>query len=442
MIAIIDYGAGNMKSLQFALNRLQLDSFLTVDEKRIISSDAIILPGVGAFRDAIQSLHKTGLPEVLQSEANKGKPILGICLGMQLFYETSSEDGKWEGLQLLKGEIKRISSSVKVPHMGWNRLIKQQDAPLLNQVENGDYVYFVHSYKAAKHDNETFLATANYGGTIPAIVKQDNIIGMQFHPEKKRYSRFAAIKKFWGVDYFMMLFPAIDIKNGKCVRLTQGDYNKETIYSASPVQVAKKWAEKGAEYLHVVDLDGAKTGASANKHVISQITRDVSVPVQIGGGIRSMETVAQYIETGVSRVIIGTAAIHDRDFLKQAADTYREQIAVSIDARNGYVATNGWTETSEVKAVALVKELETLGIKTIIYTDILKDGMLKGPNFKELQAINDATSINVIASGGVTTKEDIYQLKKQHLYGAIIGKALYDGTLSLEEALESEANAG
>jgi phosphoribosylformimino-5-aminoimidazole carboxamide ribotide isomerase len=240
----------------------------------------------------------------------------------------------------------------------------------------------------------------------------------------------------------VILFPAIDIKNGKCVRLTQGDYNKETIYSTSPADMAKKWVTKGAEYLHIVDLDGAKTGASANKDVISRITGSVTIPVQIGGGIRSMQTVESYMQAGVSRVIIGTAAINDRDFLTQAVSTYKEKIAVSIDARNGNVATNGWTETSEVKAVDLVKELETLGVETIIYTDILKDGMLKGPNFEELRTINDATSVNVIASGGVTTIDDIRKLKSGKLYGVIIGKALYDGTLSFEEALEGEANAG
>jgi glutamine amidotransferase len=196
MIAIIDYGAGNMKSLQFALDRLHFDSLLTVDKKTIINSDAIILPGVGAFRDAIRSLHMADLSEVLQFEAEKGKPILGICLGMQLFYETSDEDGKWEGLQLSKGEIKRISSSVKAPHMGWNRLIKQQDDPLLNQVEKNSYVYFVHSYKAGTLENETLLATANYSGAIPAIVKQDNIVGMQFHPEKSGTAGLQLLKNF------------------------------------------------------------------------------------------------------------------------------------------------------------------------------------------------------------------------------------------------------
>jgi phosphoribosylformimino-5-aminoimidazole carboxamide ribotide isomerase len=240
----------------------------------------------------------------------------------------------------------------------------------------------------------------------------------------------------------MILFPAIDIKNGKCVRLIQGDYNKETIYSSSPADIAIQWEKKGAAYLHIVDLDGAKTGTAANYDVINRITNEVSIPVQIGGGIRSMETAGKYIQAGVSRVIIGTAAIDDMDFLKEAVSSYGEKIAVSIDARNGYVATNGWTETSEVKAADLVKELEALGVRTIIYTDILKDGMLKGPNFSELQIINEATSINVIASGGVTTADDIKKLKEQQLYGAIIGKALYDGTLSFDKAKEGETNAG
>ncbi|WP_164214558.1 imidazole glycerol phosphate synthase subunit HisH [Virgibacillus sp. YIM 98842] len=196
MIAIIDYGAGNMKSLQFALNRLHLDSRLTVDEKTIKESEAIILPGVGAFHDAMQSLRLAGLPEILQSEVKRGKPILGICLGMQLFYETSYEDGNWEGLQFLEGEVKRISDSVKVPHMGWNTLTKHQDAPLLNQVDETDYVYFVHSYKVVNHDKKTLLASTSYGGEIPAIVQHNNLIGMQFHPEKSGAAGLQLLKTF------------------------------------------------------------------------------------------------------------------------------------------------------------------------------------------------------------------------------------------------------
>lgn len=231
----------------------------------------------------------------------------------------------------------------------------------------------------------------------------------------------------------MIIFPAIDILNGKCVRLIQGDYQQETVYSDSPVNMALEWESKGAEYLHLVDLDGAKTGQSINKQVIKEIAQSVSIPVQVGGGIRSIETVKEHIENGVSRVIIGTAAISDPDFLQQAVDTYEDKIAVSIDAKNGYVATDGWTRTSEIKAIDLLLELEQMGVETIVYTDILRDGMLQGPNFAELTTINQATSIDVIASGGVTTKEDVQQLQSMNLYGAIIGKALYDGNLKFED---------
>ncbi|AVQ97930.1 1-(5-phosphoribosyl)-5-[(5-phosphoribosylamino)methylideneamino]imidazole-4-carboxamide isomerase [Oceanobacillus iheyensis] len=239
----------------------------------------------------------------------------------------------------------------------------------------------------------------------------------------------------------MILFPAIDIKDGKCVRLTQGDYNQQKIYSDSPLNVARQWEKQGADFIHIVDLDGAKSGISANQSLIEEIASISPIPVQVGGGIRSLETIKRYVEAGVERVIIGTAAIADRPFLKEAVKLYKDRIAVSLDARNGFVATNGWTETSTIRAIDLVKELEEIGVETIVYTDILKDGMLQGPNLEELEAMNQATNLNVIASGGVTTKEDIQQLRNLQLYGAIIGKALYDGTLSFEEIVKDESNA-
>ncbi|MFD2760050.1 1-(5-phosphoribosyl)-5-[(5-phosphoribosylamino)methylideneamino]imidazole-4-carboxamide isomerase [Lentibacillus juripiscarius] len=234
----------------------------------------------------------------------------------------------------------------------------------------------------------------------------------------------------------MILLPAIDIRGGNCVRLTQGDYRQETIYSDSPASIAKQWEDQQADYLHVVDLDGAKTGTAANAETIREIVQTIQIPVQIGGGIRSIDTLQTYLSAGADRVIIGTAAIHHMDFLKEAVASFGDNIAVSIDARNGFIATDGWTETSDVKAIDLMKELETIGVSTIIYTDILKDGMLKGPNFEELNAINCATNIQVIASGGISSLEDVNRLKEMDLYGAIIGKALYDGTLSFTNIRE------
>lgn len=237
----------------------------------------------------------------------------------------------------------------------------------------------------------------------------------------------------------MILFPAIDIRDGKCVRLVQGDYGKEMIYHNSPSDMAKEWERQGATYIHVVDLDGAKTGNSLNKKAISEIVQSVSVPIQVGGGIRTMEQVDLYCNLGVSRIIIGTAAIENPTFVKEAVAKYGEKIAVSIDARNGFVATNGWTETSTVKAVDLLKELAAIGITTVVYTDILKDGMLQGPNFEELQLMQEASHIDIIASGGVSTERDIVKLKDMQLYGAIIGKALYEGNISLETVMEANS---
>jgi len=238
----------------------------------------------------------------------------------------------------------------------------------------------------------------------------------------------------------VILFPAIDIRDGKCVRLIQGNYDKEIIYGDSPTEMALEWEKQGAEFIHLVDLDGAKTGNSSNREAIQAIAKAVKVPVQVGGGIRSMSMIDEHIASGVSRIIIGTAAITNRAFLEEAVQKYGEKIAVSIDARNGLVATDGWTETTDTKAIDLLKDLEEIGVKTVVYTDILKDGMMQGPNFEELSAVDQACKIDIIASGGVSTKEDIKKLGEMNLYGAIIGKALYEGSLSLIELMGDDKN--
>lgn len=234
----------------------------------------------------------------------------------------------------------------------------------------------------------------------------------------------------------MIIFPAIDIQNGQCVRLTQGDYAQQTVYHQQPVEVAKAFEQEGAKFIHLVDLDGAKSGQTPNIQTIAAIAQAVNIPVQVGGGVRSIEKVQQLIEQGVQRVIIGTAAIQNPAFLQKAVEQFGDQIAVSIDARNGFVATEGWTTTSEVKALDLIQSLEQIGVATIVYTDIFKDGMMSGPNFKELGEVNQATTMQVIASGGVTQVSDVEQLGRMDLYGAIIGKALYEGTIQLNQLKE------
>ncbi|RPF57064.1 1-(5-phosphoribosyl)-5-[(5-phosphoribosylamino)methylideneamino]imidazole-4-carboxamide isomerase [Aquisalibacillus elongatus] len=233
----------------------------------------------------------------------------------------------------------------------------------------------------------------------------------------------------------MNIFPAIDIRNQQSVRLLQGDYDQETQYG-NPVEMAKRWIREGATYLHIVDLDAAKGDSSNNLKVIQTIADEVDVPIQVGGGIRSEERIKALLDIGVERVILGTAAVKEPDFVKRSVAKFGSQVVVSIDARDGYVATDGWMETSTLRALDFVKELESAGVQTIVYTDISKDGMLQGPNLSELNYMNDATSIDVIASGGVTSLDDIQALSGMGIYGAIIGKALYEGKIDLKAVME------
>ncbi|TJX13892.1 1-(5-phosphoribosyl)-5-[(5-phosphoribosylamino)methylideneamino]imidazole-4-carboxamide isomerase [Tissierella creatinini] len=234
----------------------------------------------------------------------------------------------------------------------------------------------------------------------------------------------------------MIIYPAIDIKDKSCVRLTQGSYDNVTIYEKDPVKVALKWESMGAKILHLVDLDGARDGKRINESIVRDIVNNVKIPIQIGGGIRDTEGVELYLNMGVSQVIIGTAAIKNPSWLKEMIERYNDKIVVSIDAKNGLIATDGWESISNKKALDYIKELKDLGLGRIVYTDIEKDGMLEGPNFSIYEALQGEVDIEVIASGGVTTMTDINRLKDIGLYGAIIGKALYDGKLNLEEVLK------
>lgn len=234
----------------------------------------------------------------------------------------------------------------------------------------------------------------------------------------------------------MIIFPAIDIKDNKCVRLMQGKFDKVKIYSDDPVDMAKKWEFLGAEFLHVVDLDGARNNDFTNRKSIDNIVKNIKIPIQIGGGIRSKERVKELLDLGVARVIIGTMAVENQKLLEKIATKYAENLAVSIDAVNGKVATRGWETISDIESIDLCRFLEKINIKTLVYTDILRDGMLKGPNFDIYKMLSEKTTLDIIASGGVSTIEDITRLNSMDLYGAIIGKALYDERISFKEVIK------
>lgn len=235
----------------------------------------------------------------------------------------------------------------------------------------------------------------------------------------------------------MIVIPAIDIKGGQCVRLRQGKMEDETVYSDDPLKTAKKWAEAGAEIIHVVDLDAAIEGWPVNIGVIQEIAMGAGVPIQIGGGIRDKETAQKYLTmAGVKRVILGTAAFKDRAFLKEIAEAYPGKVAVGIDAKDGLVAIKGWVEVTDKDAVELAREIEELPLSCIIYTDIARDGMLGGPNLEATERLIKSIKLPVIASGGVSGIKDIEALKAIGAYASIVGKAIYTGDLDARAAIE------
>ena len=233
----------------------------------------------------------------------------------------------------------------------------------------------------------------------------------------------------------MIIFPAIDLKNGKCVRLYQGDMHQDTVYNSDPIAQAKTWAEHGFKWLHIVDLDGAINGMPANARSVRDIVKNVNIPIQLGGGIRSHAHIVKWLETGISRVILGTAAVRDPELVKQACREFPGRIAVSIDARRGRVAIEGWAQEANMHVADVVRHFEDVGVAALIYTDIDRDGTGLGVNVDSTVELSKTTSIPIIASGGVGSLKDIQAVKNAKLEGVIVGKAFYDKTIDPKEAL-------
>jgi phosphoribosylformimino-5-aminoimidazole carboxamide ribotide isomerase len=233
----------------------------------------------------------------------------------------------------------------------------------------------------------------------------------------------------------MDVIPAIDIRGGRCVRLAQGDYARETVFGEDPLAMARRWTDLGARRIHVVDLDGARDGAQANAAIVRAIAAGAGVPVQTGGGIRSMATIRATIEAGLDRVVIGTAAVKDPALLDEAVAFAAERLIVSVDAREGRVALEGWTEATDLDAVTFIEQLRDRGVRRIVYTDIARDGVTDGPNFAMYERVTRGIGIPVIAAGGVGSVQDVRRLGECGVEGAIIGRALYTGDIDLREAL-------
>ena len=234
----------------------------------------------------------------------------------------------------------------------------------------------------------------------------------------------------------MNIFPAIDLYDKKAVRLYKGNYEEMTVYSENPIEIAYDFESKGAKFIHMVDLEGAKNGTTPNIEIVKEVATKTSLFVEIGGGIRNIETVEKYLNAGVSRVILGTAAVNDECFLKEAISKYQEKIAVGADIKDGYIAIKGWIEKSQYSLDEFLSKMQKLGVKTVICTDISKDGAMKGTNLTLYKELIEKYSLDIVASGGVSTIDDIKALREMNLYGAIIGKAYYIGAIDLKEAIE------
>lgn len=235
----------------------------------------------------------------------------------------------------------------------------------------------------------------------------------------------------------MQLYPAIDIKNGQCVRLRQGQFQDSQIYSKNPIEIARLFVSQGASFIHMVDLDGALVGFSVNDTVFKEIAGEINIPIQVGGGIRTIKDIENKIELGINRVIIGTKAVENPAFVKEAVKEFgSDRIVIGIDAKDGMVAIKGWEKVSTVSAIDLAMQVKDIGVKTIVYTDISKDGMLLGPNVEQTKELSDVTGLDVIASGGVSSMKDLELIAGSGVHGAIIGKALYEKKVDLAKAIE------
>lgn len=235
----------------------------------------------------------------------------------------------------------------------------------------------------------------------------------------------------------MKLFPVIDVKNGYCVRLRQGQFQDIEVYSHFPVKIAKNWEQLGASFIHIVDLDGALVGHSVNGDIIKEIVSAVSIPVQVGGGVRTIMDIENLLNLGVTRVVIGTKAVENPAFVREAINAFGvDKILVAIDAKNGMVAIEGWEKMSTYNAVSLAKKMKEYGVKTIVYTDILKDGMMQGPNVEHTKEMVESTGLDIIVSGGISSLKDLEMINEVKAYGALMGKALYENKLDLKNAIE------
>ena len=446
MIAVVDYGRGNLGSVEKAFGRLGMAAVVTEDPSVVADAEAVVLPGDGAFQDAMDNLGARALLDPLRACLDDGRPFLGICLGYQLLFTESEEFGQCKGLDVIPGAVRRFPAGLKIPHMGWNQVEHRGDLALFDGIPSGAHFYFVHSYYPATSDSVAgrrlvHVRSVVSGGHRPRRALRDPVpsreepaLGHQAPRELRRLRAGTALVTF-------EIIPAVDVKEGRCVRLRQGKADAETVFGEDPVAMARRWEAEGARRLHVVDLDGA-FGKPRQTAVLRAILEAVSIPVEVGGGLRTVEDVELVLGTGARWAIVGTRAALDPDFLGLVCRRFEDQIIIGIDASDGRVAVDGWKRVLDLEALALARDAASAGAAAIVYTDIARDGMETGPNLWSTESVARAAGIPVIASGGVSGLDDIRQLATvPGVTGVIVGRALYTGALDLRQALAAPARS-
>ena len=420
MIAIIDYDAGNIKSVEKALKYLGEDAVITRDREEILSADKVILPGVGAFGDAMYNLKKYGLDEVLREVAKRQIPLLGICLGLQLLFERSDETPGVEGLGILKGEILRIPDcpGLKIPHMGWNSLKLQNDGRLFKDLPEEPYVYFVHSYYLKATDESIVKATTEYSTHIHASVEQGNVFACQFHPEKSSKWGLKILEKFCRIVggqtvFTKRIIPCLDVKNGRVVKGVNFVDLKD---AGDPVEIAKAYDKAGADELVFLDITASSDDRSTVVDMVRKVAECVFIPFTVGGGIRTVDDFKALLREGADKISINSSAINRPELIREAAEKFGSQcVVVAIDAKrredgSGWnIYKNGGRIDMGIDAVEWAKKVEALGAGEILLTSMDCDGTKAGYDLELTRTIAENVSIPVIASGGAGNLEHFYE---------------------------------
>ena len=428
MIAIIDYNAGNLKSVEKALHFLGEDCVITRNFHEIETADKVILPGVGAFGDAMEQLKKYELDKVIHQVTAENKPFLGICLGLQLLFEGSDESQGVEGLHVLDGQILRIpdQSGLKIPHIGWNSLHLQNDGRLFAGLEENPYVYFVHSYYLKAADEQIVKATTQYSTTIHASVESGNTFACQFHPEKSGTVGLSILKC---IVFTKRIIPCLDVNDGRVVK----GINFVNLRDAGdPVEVAAAYDKAGADEVVFLDITASSDHRATVVDMVRKVAEKVFIPFTVGGGIRTVEDFKVLLREGADKISINSSAINTPELIGNAADKFGSQcVVVAIDARrredgSGWnVYKNGGRIDTGLDAVEWAMKANRLGAGEILLTSMDCDGTKAGYDIELTRQIADNVSIPVIASGGAGTKEHFYEALTEGHADAALAASLF-----------------